>query len=432
MDKSYDIYQGKDIEFIMGFYFAITLLERRDVLMLEIDFFLDLAIILMSTKVLGLLTKKIQMPQVVGALIAGLILGPTLLNIVHETDFIDKMAELGVIVLMFSAGLETDINEMKKCGKASLIIALLGVLIPLIGGFFVANIFSNTPLSALSEKQLLQNIFIGVILTATSVSITVETLREIGKLKTPTGTAILGAAVIDDIIGIVIFTIISSFGDEAVGLVGILIRIFLFLIFSIVIAFVFHFVFKQLSNRYGRKRRIPIYGLVFCILLSYIAEKFFGISDITGAYLAGMIISNVKLSDYISSKIDVLSYMLLSPIFFASIGIKTDINGLTGYILGFTALLLAVSIVSKIIGCGLGAKLTGFSNKDSFKIGIGMISRGEVALIIAGKGAAVGLMNPMFFAPLIIVVITTTLLTPILLKLIYRGKSEAEELNVEI
>ncbi|MGH4051144.1 MAG: cation:proton antiporter [Clostridium sp.] len=387
--------------------------------MLDINFLLDLAIILMSTKVLGLLTKKIQMPQVIGALIAGLILGPTLLNIVHETAFIDKMAELGVIGLMFIAGLETDVKEMKKCGKASLIIALSGVLVPLTFGFLVSIAFSNKPLTDMSELELLKNIFIGVILTATSVSITVETLREMGKLKTPTGTAILGAAVIDDILGIIIFTIILGFADKSVGIITVLIRILIFFVFAIIIAIVFNFVFKRLSNKHGQKRRVPIYGLVFCLLLSYVAERFFGITDITGAYLAGIIISNVKQADYITSKFEVLSYMLLSPVFFASIGIKTHIIGISNSLLFFTAVLLVVAILSKVIGCGLGAKLSGFNKKDSFKIGIGMISRGEVALILADKGADAGLMSETIFVPIVIVVIATTLLTPLFLKFVY-------------
>ena len=388
--------------------------------MLDINFLLDLAIILISTKVLGLLTKKIQMPQVVGALVAGLILGPTILNVVHETAFIDKMAELGVIGLMFIAGLETDVKEMKKCGKASFVIALLGVIVPLVGGFLVAIAFSETPLSAMSKIELLQNIFIGIILTATSVSITVETLREMGKLKTPTGTAILGAAVIDDIIGIIFFTIILGFADPSIGVMSILIRIILFFVFAVIIAIVFNYIFKKLSNKYVQKRRVPIYGMVFCLMLSYVSEKIFGITDITGAYLAGIIISNVSQSDYILGKFEVLSYMLLSPIFFASIGIKTHITGISSNLLIFTILLIFVAIISKIIGCGLGAKLTGFNNENSLKIGIGMISRGEVALIVAGKGAVEGLMSEVFFVPVVIVVIVTTLLTPMFLKLVYK------------
>ncbi|MDF1618862.1 cation:proton antiporter, partial [Petrocella sp. FN5] len=169
--------------------------------MLSYGFFLDLAIILLSTKLFGLLTRRLQMPQVVGALLAGLLLGPTFLNILHETEFIDKMAELGVILLMFTAGMETDVKELKRTGKSSLVIAAFGVIIPLVGGFLVAGFFSDT-LTEASKIEMLRNIFIGLVLTATSVSITVETLREMGKLKSPSGTAILGAAIIDDILGI--------------------------------------------------------------------------------------------------------------------------------------------------------------------------------------------------------------------------------------
>ena len=395
--------------------------------MLDINFLLDLAIILISTKALGLVTRQIQMPQVVGALVAGLILGPTLLNIVHETDFIGKMAELGVIGLMFIAGLETDVKEMKKTGKASLVIAILGILLPLACGFLVAIAFSDTPLNAMTQIQLLQNIFIGVIITTTSVSITVETLREMGKLKTSTGTAILSAAVIDDIIGIVIFTIVLGLSDASVGIGGILIRILLFLVFSIIVVIVFNFLFKRLWSRYGQKRRVPIYGFVFCLVLAFSAEKFFGITDIIGAYLAGVIISNTEQSEYISSKFEVLSYMLLSPIFFASIGIKTHITGITNSIIGFTGVLLVVAILSKLIGCGLGAKLSGFTNKNSLKIGIGMAARGEVALILANKGAVVGLMNQVLFVPIVIVVIVTTLLTPMFLKLAYKEDQDISQ-----
>lgn len=394
--------------------------------MLEVNFFMDLAIILLSTKVLGLLTRQIKMPQVVGALIAGLVLGPALLNIVHETDFIDKMAELGVIALMFTAGLETDIKEMKKCGKASLIIAILGVALPLAGGFLASAVFTDSPIGAMTQKQLLQNIFIGVVLTATSVSITVETLREMGRLKSPSGTAILGAAVIDDILGIIILTIISSFADANVSIVSILIRIGLFFVFAAVCGVIFYYVFQRLSKRHGKKRRIPIYGLAFCLVMSFIAEKYFGIADITGAYLAGIIISSVTQSHYIEEKFEVLSYMLLSPIFFASIGIKTHFTALTGPVILFTIVLLLIAILTKVVGCGLGAKACGYSKKESLRIGVGMISRGEVALIVADKGAALGLMNAALFGPLVIVVIVTTLITPILLKMVYKKNNDGD------
>lgn len=392
--------------------------------MLDIGFFLDLAIILISTKVLGLITRNFDMPQVVGALVAGLIMGPSLLNIVHESDFIHQMAELGVVALMFTAGLETDTDEMKKSGKASLVIALFGVLVPLLGGFGIAVLFADTPIGQMSKLELLQNIFIGVILTATSVSITVETLREMGKLKSATGTAILGAAVIDDVIGIIVYTVVSSMADDSVGLWSVLGRIVLFFIFSAVVAIASFYLFRYLSHKHGPKRRIPLYGLVFALLMSFAAEHFFGVADITGAYIAGLIISNVKQADYISSKFDVLSFMLLSPIFFASIGIKTHITGVTSQIVIFTLLLLVLAVLSKVVGCGLGARMMGFNNTDSLRIGVGMVSRGEVALILAGKGAAIGLMNTIYFAPLILVVVVTTIATPILLKVVYKDKRQ--------
>lgn len=395
--------------------------------MLKVDFFLDLVIILLSTKLLGLISRKAQMPQVVGALLAGILIGPAVLNIVSESEFIEQMAELGVITLMFAAGLETDIHELKKCGKASFIIAIIGVAVPLFGGFVVTTFFFSS-FTELTKAELLQNIFIGVILTATSVSITVETLREMGKLKTPVGTAILGAAVIDDILGIVILTIISSFTSEEVSVLNISLRIGLFFILAVIIGFIFSFVFKYLCKKYGRKRRIPVFGFIFCLILSYVAERFFGITDITGAYLAGIIISTVSGSTYIFEKMEVMSYMLLSPMFFASIGIKTQISSMNGTMILFTVALLAVAILTKIVGCGLGARACGYSKQESRVIGIGMVSRGEVALIVANQGAAVGLMKSVLMAPVVIVVIVTTLATPIILKLAYRGEPSTPEI----
>lgn len=389
--------------------------------MLSIDFCLDLALILISTKLMGLLTRKIQLPQVVGALMAGLILGPALLNILHESDFIDKTAELGVIVLMFIAGLETDLSELKRTGKSCFVIAILGVVVPLIGGIAVMMLMGDS-LEGVDSHDMLKNVFIGVVLTATSVSITVETLREMGKLKTPAGTAILGAAIIDDIIGIIILTVIMGFAGAEVNLIAILVRILLFFVFAIVCGVASYYVFKFLATKYGKKRRIPIYGFVFCLLMAYIAERWFGIADITGAYLAGVIISNISQSEYVMEKFEIMSYMFLSPIFFASIGIKTVITGFNVSVAIFAAVLLIVAILSKVVGCFIGGIFTGFTKKESVQIGFGMVSRGEVALIVADKGMGLNLMPESIFAPLILVVIITTLITPILLKFSFESK----------
>uniref|UniRef100_UPI0039EB8E9A cation:proton antiporter n=1 Tax=Clostridium perfringens TaxID=1502 RepID=UPI0039EB8E9A len=396
--------------------------------MLSYEFLFDLALILISTKLFGLITKKVRMPQVVGALVAGVILGPAVLNVLSETEFIQKLAELGVIVLMFTAGLETDINQLKKTGKSSFIIAVLGVIIPLVGGFFIANIFNKGN----DVNTILQNVFIGIILTATSVSITVETLKEMGKLKTRAGNAILGAAIIDDILGIIALTITTSLADPSINVIIVLAKIVMFFIFAGLAGYLFHWAFIKLDERYQRDlRRFVIFAFVFCLLLSFSAEEFFGVADITGAFIAGLVISDSNRSNYLNSRFETLSYMLLSPIFFASIGIKVQLTAMTKTIFIFAILLLIVAILSKIFGCALGAKLCKYSNRESIQIGTGMISRGEVALIVANKGIAMGLMLPEFLAPVVIVVVVTTIVTPILLKVVFNNKSKSVDLNVK-
>ena len=396
--------------------------------MLSYEFLFDLALILISTKLFGLITKKVRMPQVVGALVAGVILGPAVLNVLSETEFIQKLAELGVIVLMFTAGLETDINQLKKTGKASFIIAVLGVIIPLAGGFFIASIFNKGN----DVNTILQNVFIGIILTATSVSITVETLKEMGKLNTRAGNAILGAAIIDDILGIIALTITTSLADPSINVIIVLAKIVMFFIFAGFAGYLFHWAFIKLDERYQRDLgRFVIIAFVFCLLLSFCAEEFFGVADITGAFIAGLVISDSNRSKYLNSRFETLSYMLLSPIFFASIGIKVQLTAMTKTIFIFAILLLLVAILSKILGCALGAKLCRYSNREAIQIGTGMISRGEVALIVANKGIAMGLMLPEFLAPVVIVVVVTTIVTPILLKVVFNNKSKSVDLNVK-
>ena len=385
-------------------------------------FLFDLALILLSTKLFGLVTRKFKMPQVVGALAAGLILGPAMLNVLQETDFITKLSEVGVIVLMFTAGLETDIQELKNTGKASFVIALIGVLVPLGGGFALAHFFNNEAIAGPGANIFLQNIFIGIILTATSVSISVETLKEMGKLNTRAGNAILGAAIIDDILGIVALTVVTSLADSSVNIVVVLLKIVAFFIVSAGGGFLFYVLFKKFQARYQKDmRRFVILAFVFCLLLSYCAEQFFGVADITGAFIAGMVISNTEHSKYIAARFENLSYIFLSPIFFASIGLKVSLPDMTGSIILFSVLLVIVAILTKIVGCGFGAKMCKFTNHESIQIGAGMVSRGEVALIVATKGAALGLMSSVFFGPVIIMVVATTIVAPILLKLAFRN-----------
>lgn len=379
------------------------------------DFLLFVAIILLSTKIFSLLSQKVNMPQVVGALLVGVLLGPSCLNILHETDFLTKSAEIDVIFLMLLAGLDTDFDDLKATGKSAVIIAFVGVLIPLGSGFLTYFLFFHGERP--DTMIFLESTFVGIVLTATSVSITVETLREMGKLKGKMGTSILGAAIIDDILGIIALTVITSFAVPGVEIMVVLLKIFLFFVFIAVCGFFVFRLFRKLEIVYGTKRRVAIYAVVFCLLLSYISEVYFGVADITGAYFAGLILCNVtETKSYIASKINITSYMFFTPIFFASIGIKTVITGMSQELILFTLALLIVAILSKIVGCGLGAKICGFSNMDSLAIGVGMISRGEVALIVAQKGEQAGLISSTLFPAIVLVVIVTTLITPILLK----------------
>lgn len=411
----------------------------------------QLALILASTKLFGLVTKRFKMPQVVGALLAGLILGPAILGnllsgvaiggfslvdlTLYQTSFIDHMAEIGVIVLMFCAGLETDINELKKCGLASFIIAVSGVIVPLIGGGAFTYWFLQKGWIAPADTSsvFMQAVFVGVILTATSVSITVETLQEMGKLKTASGNAILGAAIIDDILGIVALTIVISLGgtpgkgaEETSPLGIVLLKIVLFFVFVAVFGFIIYKLYKLWCEHDGKgKHRHAIMAFVVCLLMSFAAECFFGVADITGAFFAGVIISMTQKDQFIASKFDVIAYMLLSPIFFASIGLKVDGEAVAhmGLLVAIYAVgLTIIAILTKIIGCGLGAKACKYKNYQCLRIGVGMVSRGEVALIVANKGIEAGLMSSEIVAPVIIVVIVTTILTPIILKPVFMRK----------
>jgi len=254
-------------------------------------FLLDLALILLSTKILGLIAQKFQMPQVVGALIAGLLLSPAGLGLLSETEFTKQLSELGVIVLMFSAGMGTDINELKHSGKAGFMVAVLGVIVPFLMGTALA--WGADELGLIESTGFIENIFIGTILTATSVSITVETLKEMKKLETKVGNTILAAALIDDVLGLIALTLVCSLagGDESIGMV--LLKIVGFFVFAFVVGFGANRIFCwMLKRQHGwASHRNSVFAFVLCLVMAYCAEKFFGVADITGAYAAGLAVA---------------------------------------------------------------------------------------------------------------------------------------------
>lgn len=378
---------------------------------------IQLAIIIVFAKFFGLIARKLKAPQVVGEIIAGLILGPSFLKLMSESDFLAGMAEIGVIMLMFSAGLETDIKQLKRTGLKATVIACAGVFVPLVGGTVLFMCFYG--FSAPGTEDFLKAVYIGTILTATSVSITVQALKELGRLSDEIGTTILSAAIIDDVIGILVLTMVISFKDPSNSIGMVVVKTALFFILSAVVGYGIYRVLKIVDKKHPHTRRIPIIGLALAFTLSYLAEETFGVADITGAYVAGIILSSLDDSKYIDRKMDVNSYMLFGPVFFASIGLQTNIKTLDMSILLFSLAFVLTGMLAKIIGCGLAGRALGFKGKDTLKIGVGMMTRGEVALIVSQKGLAVGLMDSRYFTSVILLIICSSILTPVILKILY-------------
>lgn len=377
----------------------------------------DVAIIIVVAKFMGLVARKCKAPMVVGEIIAGLIIGPCLLGWVQQTDFLSGLAEIGVILIMFSAGLETNLQELKKSGFMAFLIACAGVFIPLIGGTLLYIGFYG--FDGFGSEKFLSAVFIGTIMTATSVGITVETLKEMGYLNGRIGQAILSAAIIDDVIGIVVLTIVISFKDPENKITRTLINTGLFFVVAILGGILIYKIFKRVDKRYPHSRRIPIIGFALCFAMAYLAERYFGIADITGAYVAGIILCSVKDAEYIDRKVTVSNYMIFGPIFFVGIGLKTNLKELDINMLWFALAFVAVAMLTKVIGCGLCAKLFKIKNIDCLKIGVGMMTRGEVALIVTTKGLNFGFIDSSYFTAVILLIIVSSISVPILLKYLY-------------
>jgi len=386
--------------------------------LIDTKLLLVIAIILLSTKALAIFMKRIHLPQVVGALIAGVLLGPSVFNLLEPNETISVIAEFGVILLLFAAGMETDFRQLRSSLKSSLLISLLGVVAALGGGFVVALLFG---------EPTFESFFIGVVIASMSTSITVEALSEMGKLKTKTGTALLGASLFDDILVIVILAVIMGMGGTGFsigGLALILLKIVAFFAFATAAGFLVNKLFNWSVTRFGEKRRLTIFAIAYCFLMAYLAELF-GLADITGAYLAGIAFCSTRCVETLETKTHVMSYMFFTPVFLANIGIHTSFDGMTGNLVLFTVALVAAAILSKVIGCGLGAKISRFTNRESVQIGVGMIARGEVSFIVAAKGIAVGYISYTMYPSVIVVVLVTVFITPLLLKAAYGGKNEA-------
>lgn len=401
------------------------------------EILLPLALILLSTKFFALIGKKIGLPQVVGMLIAGILLG-FIKYIPNQTIFTDAtleglsfLAKIGVILIMFSAGLETDLKQFKTCGVPSVIITSLGVIFPVGLGFIVSAAF-NGGFANMSQHQLITNLFYGTILAATSVSITVAVLKELGKINSKVGTSIIAAAILDDIIGVILLSLFISLdkGEDLSG-VGIAIgKMIGFFAAAIAVGVVAHFCLKHYLKRHPEHhRRIPIIGFAMCFLFAYAAEEWFGVADITGAYVAGIMLSTLTESGYIDRKVEVSNYMIFAPVFFANIGINANFGAISPHIVGFGFAFIAAGLVGKVLGCGLGSLICKYSLKDSLRVGIGMMARAEVVLVCTQKGVDSGIVDQSIMPFVLILIIVSSLLTPLFLKISYRKELPDSVLN---
>ena len=363
----------------------------------------DLVIIIVSAKLFGLIARRLHAPQVAGEIIAGLIIGPTLFDLVEAGDFLSGMAEIGVILLMFSAGLETDIDKLKKSGVKATILACTGVAVPLVFGAILYMSFYG--FAAPGSMEFIKALFIGTILTATSVSITVQVLKELGKISTDVGTTIMSAAIIDDVIGIVVLTAVLGLKDPSANLITVVIKTVAFFVLSFVVGIAIFKIMKKVEIKWPHTRRIPILGLALAFAMSYVADKYFGVADITGAYVAGIILSSLDNSEYIDRKMDINSYMIFGPVFFASVGLQTNLKTVDMTILAFSAAFVIVGLLGKVVGCGLVAKLLKYNTSDALKIGVGMMTRGEVALIVAQRGLKAEIIDSRYFTAVILLII---------------------------
>ena len=399
---------------------------------IALQIILSVGIILIIAKYLGTLLQKVGFPQVAGQIIAGLLLhfipffknyGAFDANVVYKqaNSFISSMAEIGVVMIMFSAGLGTNLKSLVKSGVKSTVIAAVGVFVPLLMGTVMALCFWGW--NGWGTKEFYRSMFIGAIMTATSVSISVATLKELGKIKSDIGQTIISAAIIDDVLGIIVLTVVLGVSAGTGDYLSVLLKTLLFFVCAVVFGFVIFKFFKWYDRRHPHSRRIPIYGLGVAFIFAYAAEKFFGIADITGAYVAGVIFCNLNDAHYMEQKIDINSYMIFSPLFFASIGLKTNLSGMNLHLLVFSLAFVAVGCLSKIIGCGGVSRLMGYNWKECAQIGFGMMVRGEVALIVAQKGLAVGLVDSSYFPAVILLIIVSSMTVPVLMKRSFREKT---------
>ncbi|MCC2379226.1 cation:proton antiporter [Bacillus wiedmannii] len=382
---------------------------------MEFEFFFQIALILLSTKLAGDLSVRLGQPSVLGKLIVGIVIGPALLGWIENSELLTQLSNVGVILLMFMAGLETDLEELNANRNSSLAVALGGIILPFVGGYVSGLVMGMEQGNA---------VFLGLLLCATSVSISVQTLRDLGKMKTRESTTMLGAAVFDDILVVILLAFAMSFlGTDDVNLTMVILKKVVFFASIILIGWKGVPAIMRWLSPLRVSESIVSAALIICFSFAYFGELL-GIAGIIGAFAAGIAISQTNYKHEVEKKVEPIAYAMFVPVFFVSIGMNITFDGI-GNQIWFILALTIIAVVTKLIGCGFGARMTGFDAKSSAIIGAGMVSRGEVALIIAGTGLSSGLLAQDYFTAIVIVVILTTMITPPMLKYTFGAKDKA-------
>jgi Kef-type K+ transport system membrane component KefB len=402
---------------------------------------LAFGIIIAAAKLVGSLSAAIKQPPVFGEILVGLLLGPSVLNMMgwpvfvpHGTEavpaigeVVHDIAEIGVILLMFIAGLETDLKGIIAVGKNAFWAAVGGVVLPM--GF-------GTWFSMYMGFPFTESVFIGTILTATSVSITAQTLLEIGALKMKEGSTILGAAVIDDVMGIIVLSLVVAFSinppqasggisSAALPIAGLGLQIVLFFAVAVFIGAKFFDGILDYAVKLTSSHALFAMALVLCFLYAIGAEYFGKVAAITGSYICGVMMTRSKHFEKIEHSAKTFAYPFFVPVFLVDIGLRANARELGGDI-PFVIGIVLIAILTKVGGCMAGARATGFDNRESLRVGIGMISRGEVGLIVAGYGLGHAIIQKDVFSAMVIMVLITTLVTPPLLRMVFPKKKLIE------
>ncbi len=398
-----------------------------------LSFLLLLALVIAAAKGAGWLSLRIGQPAVLGELLAGVVLGPSLLNILHLRPFAGEamaagiflLANIGVVLLMFIAGLETDLDQMRRVGGVAIAAGVAGVVVPLLLGLAVALAFGF---------GLQKSAFMGIVLTATSVSITVQTLIELRQLDSKEGTTLLGAAVADDVVALVALSVFAAVslagGGGSIVVSLVLLRMAAFFLVAILLGRIFGAALTA-AGRVPVSEGLLSATLIAVLIYAWGAEALGGVAAITGAYLAGVLVAKAGYRREVEQRLKAFTYALLVPIFFISIGLQTNARALAVKDIPLAVLMILVAVAGKIVGCGAGARLAGFTRKEALRIGVGMISRGEVGLIIAALGLQTGLLEERSFAIMVIMVLATTVITPPLLRAVFPPVVPSEDAAID-